>query len=221
MGNNAGKWDKHYADLKSPDHYIDTETYEAGAEWLRTCKVVEDWGCGKGWFEYVVGDRFKVVGVDGSKTPFASKIVDLEDYTTSVEGIYMRGVAEHNFNWDKILKNLFASFTDKACIVFFTPMSDTDEAKVLALAPGYDNIPDISIPESFVVNLCKEKGLPYCVEVIESKTAYSIETIFYIGEPDDDDLVSVLMKSLSGIKIRQRDISDKIVRTRPQVMPEQ
>ena len=110
---------------------------------------MEDWGCGKGWFKHIVEQQpirsFDIIGIDGSQTPFADKVVDLEEYTSNVTGIFMRGVAEHNYEWQKILQNLLDSFTYKAFVAFFTPMEE-EEAKVITTAPGYDNIPDVGIP---------------------------------------------------------------------------
>lgn len=180
MGNNEGKWNKHYENLdaKHPDHYIDTDTYRLGAEWLNRCELIEDWGCGKGWFAYKAPD-LNVRGIDGSQTPFAAEVVDLETYTSKVPGIFMRGVAEHNFEWKKILENLLVSFTERAFVSFFTPM-EKDEAKQLTLAPGYDNIPDMSIPANVWEKMIKDSGATFTKKKIKSATHYGEETFYRI-----------------------------------------
>lgn len=182
MGNNKGKWNEFYKDLESPDHYIDSDSYRVGASYLSDCESVEDWGCGKGWFGLVAKEYdLDVIGVDGSITPFANKVVDLEDYTTEVDGIFMRSVAEHNFEWKKILENVVKSFTKKAFVQFYTPMNyDTDEGILITLSPGYDNIPEISIPTSIWHNILLENNVEWKSLKVESPLAYGEETYYFL-----------------------------------------
>lgn len=73
MGNNKGKWDSFYANLTDREHYIDSDSYRVGAQFLADCEIVEDWGCGKGWFALVAKEfDLDVVGADGSQTLFAN-----------------------------------------------------------------------------------------------------------------------------------------------------
>jgi hypothetical protein len=180
MGNNFGKWDKHYKNLEDRDHYIDTETYYIGSDWLEDCETVEDWGCGKGWFKLCAKSP-NIISIDGSHTPFADKVVDLEEYTSDVDGIFMRAVAEHNFEWKKILQNLLNSFNKKAFVAFFTPMSSTDEAQVIDMPSGYENIPDISIPSKIWEKMIKDSGAKFSKKEIKSDTSYNVETYYKIS----------------------------------------
>jgi hypothetical protein len=182
MGNNAGKWDVFYKDLEDRDHYIDSDSYRVGASYLSDCKTVEDWGCGKGWFGQVATEfNLEVIGIDGSKTPFADKVVDLEGYTSRVEGIFMRSVAEHNFEWEKILTNLVKSFTKKAFVQFYTPMNfDSDEGILIQLSPGYDNIPEISIPTSIWHKILLENNVEWKSTKVDSPLAYDEETYYFL-----------------------------------------
>lgn len=182
MGNNAGKWNDFYKDLKSPDHYIDSDSYHVGAKYLSDCETIEDWGCGKGWFIFIAEELgLDVVGIDGSKTMFANKVVDLEDYTTKVEGIFMRSVAEHNFEWKKILTNLAKSFTKKAFVQFYTPMNtETDEGIVIMMSPGYDNIPEISIPTSVWHDILEENNIEWKTQKVKSPLAWGEETYYFL-----------------------------------------
>jgi hypothetical protein len=179
MGSNLHKWDSYYESLDSPDHYGDTPSYEMGVDFLSSCDVVEDWGCGKGWFEHLVGDAFQVIALDGSATPFADKVVDLESYVSSVDGIFMRHVLEHNYNWKKILENALASFKKRFFLAIFTPMSDGDEAVQLAFVPGYE-VPDLSLPESVVEDLIEESGSSFSKSSFKSNVAYGVETVYEI-----------------------------------------
>ena len=180
---NVGKWDEFYKDLKEPDHYIDTVSYYQGADFLVGCDTVEDWGCGKGWFQKVAqGKSYQVVGVDGSQTPFADKIADLTKYTTEVDGIFMRHVAEHNYEWKKVLQNLFDSFTKKAFVAFYTPMNTTsDEAVLMNHSAGWDDVPEISLPVSVIEDMLQASGVKeYKSTTSKSSCAYGEETLYFL-----------------------------------------
>lgn len=180
MGNNAGKWDFFYEDVTERDHYIDTKSYKMGADWLTECSEVEDWGCGKGWFAKVAED-LNVISIDGSNSPFADKIVDLEDYTSNVEGVFMRSVAEHNFEWKKVLTNLAQSFTKRAFVEFYTPMEEHgEEATLIMMSPGWDNIPELSIPRPVWHSILKEYGITFSYETFKSDTFYGEETVYWL-----------------------------------------
>jgi hypothetical protein len=61
------KWNNSYSKLRVPEPYGDTVTYRLGADWLRECNVVEDWGCGAGWFkQFCKAPTY--IGIDGSNT---------------------------------------------------------------------------------------------------------------------------------------------------------
>ena len=45
---NMGKWDGRYGSLVGPEPYGTTESYRIGAEFLRDCATVEDWGAARG-----------------------------------------------------------------------------------------------------------------------------------------------------------------------------
>ena len=140
-----GKWDKWYEGVSKNDmgafRYGDTETYQMGAKFLADIKEVEDWGCGLGGFKKFY--KGKYIGVDGSWTPFTDKIVDLRKYKSNVDGIMMRHVLEHNYEWEKVLSNAIASFNKKMCLVLFTPFSSKTHEIAHNLVHGVD-VPDIS-----------------------------------------------------------------------------
>jgi hypothetical protein len=119
ISQNTAKWDGVYRNLTEERLWGDETTYRLAAEYLEDVHVVEDWGCGSGGFRGFC--KTKYIGVDGSATPFADKVVDLCDYTSSVDGILLRHVLEHNVDWEKILRNAVNSFKKKLCIVLFTP----------------------------------------------------------------------------------------------------
>lgn len=138
MATNAGLWDKWYAGLTEPEPYADTPTYLLGAEWLADCELVEDWGCGKGWLRTLRPDGYR--GVDGSHSPFADEVADLTEYRSEVPGIFMRHVLEHNPEWEKVLDNALASFTERMALILFTPLASETHDLEWEDPPGVPNL---------------------------------------------------------------------------------
>jgi hypothetical protein len=172
---NAGKWNNWYVGIEEPAAYGNTPSYEMGAAWLKNCKTVEDWGCGKGWFStFVKPDRYR--GIDGSKTPFANEVVDLTQYHSQVEGIFMRHVLEHDFRWAEILDNALESFTKRMFLVLFTPLADTTGDIEFEDPPG---VPNIAFRLSDLTD--RMDGLEVEHETFASETKYDTETVFRIS----------------------------------------
>lgn len=178
---NVNKWNNWYKDLTtdpSSFRYSDTITYNLGATFLSDCITVEDWGTGAGGFKRYRPDA---IGVDGSDTPHAEKkYVDLTSYTTDCEGIFMRHVLEHNYEWESILKNVVESASKKICIVIFTPLADTTIELAHNLSFGVD-VPDLSLSHDIffnIINSVNPKNLKF--EKYQTSTGYKEETIFYI-----------------------------------------
>jgi len=172
-----GKWDKWYKNVKSMGsfRYGNTVTYQLAEDFLSGMNV-EDWGCGTGGFKRLHKGGY--TGIDGSKTPFADKIVDLRNYKSSVDGIIMRHVLEHNYDWEKVLKNAIASFKKRLCIVIFTPFSH--KTKVIAQNKKYGvDVPDISFDKR---DLEKYFGdLKWRLdEGIKTRTYYKVEHVYFV-----------------------------------------
>lgn len=173
---NVGKWDGWYRSLDSPWPYGDTESYRIGAEYLADCDVVEDWGCGAGWFT-----RFRThgyVGVDGSQSPFATRVVDLEEYTSSADGIFMRHVLEHNYQWSRILRNAVSSFRKRLVLAIFTPWSDR-ETRQIAFVDRV-GVPDISFRKGDIEEILGDVHWEL-IELISPKTLYGQEHVFLVS----------------------------------------
>lgn len=174
---NLGRWDRWYSGLEfDPQPYGDTDTYKKGADWLRSCDLIEDWGCGKGWFSKFV-KRGQYRGLDGSWSPWAEEIVDLVHYQSRVEGIYMRHVLEHDYQWHRILENALASFQKRMALVLFTPLSDATHEIAFAEDPG---VPDISFSLDDLTFYFGAHDVEYTYETLETATQYKTETIFYL-----------------------------------------
>lgn len=145
-------------------------------------KTVQDWGCGGGYARQFFKNA-SYLGVDGTND-FCDVQADLRTYQTNSDGILLRHVLEHNFEWEKILKNAIAS-CEKLCVIIFTPFGD--ETKQVGWNPGYE-VPDISFRKEDLTKFFPK----YTEETIESPNVYTAphntETIFYVmceeGEED-------------------------------------
>jgi hypothetical protein len=176
---NVGKWNRWYSGLRKgePQAYGDTSTYQLGADWLKDCVFVEDWGCGKGWFSRFI-PAVKYRGIDGSHSPFAENIVDLVNYQSDVPGIFMRHVIEHNYEWKSLLTNALNSFSDRMVLVLFTPLVEETKELYYNVDPG---VPDMAFSLKDLQELFDATGVT-CVrmEAVQNHTNYGEETIFYL-----------------------------------------
>jgi hypothetical protein len=181
------KWNKWYNGLTKEDigafRYGDTITYKLGYDFLKTCDTIEDWGCGVGGFKRLFSneDLHKYTGIDGSKTPIADKKEDLTKYISNVDGIYMRHVLEHNYDWKLILENACKSFNKKMCLVLFTPFSNVSKEIAHNLKHGVD-VPDLSFNKDELLSIFEKHNITHELKTIESNTGYRCEHIFYLNK---------------------------------------
>lgn len=172
---NVGKWDGWYANLGDPEPYDDTAMYVLGAEWLAGCDRVEDWGTGRGWFKTLRPDA---IGIDGSQTPHADIIADLETYRSTTSGLWMRHVIEHNWAWERILTNAVASFTDRMALCLFTPDGPA-VAQLDFVDPG---VPDLCIPTPLIDDVLAEAGCDWTCTEYATDTVYGLERLWLISK---------------------------------------
>jgi hypothetical protein len=172
---NVGNWASWYQDLKDPWPYGETTSYEIGAAWLADCALIEDWGCGAGWLRKLVPpDRYR--GIDGTASPVCDEALNLITYCSSVPGIFMRHVLEHNYDWRRILDNAVASFKERMVLILFTPERATTEE--IAWTPGL-GVPDIAFRFADITDRFPA-DVTYAVQRIYSATQYGCETIFFL-----------------------------------------
>jgi len=177
---NLGKWAPWYSQLApdaEPEPYGATPTYEMGAHWLRNCATVEDWGCGKGWMRKLVVPM-RYIGIDGTASPFADRVADLVDYRSEGAGIFMRGVLEHDYRWEKILANAVMSFFHRMALVLFTPMVDEGFTEI-----GFTKelgVPDLSLGHNLL--MVYFEPLAFCAwrDIESPGTAYGVERIYFL-----------------------------------------
>jgi len=172
---NVGKWAAWYESCDSPWPYGDTTSYEIGAAWLAGCALIEDWGCGTGWLRTLLPpDQYR--GLDGSASPGCDAVVDLVAYRSTVPGIFLRHVLEHNEAWGQLLDNALASFTERMVLILFTPEWPVTEAI------GFH--PDLGVPDiAFRLADLTDRFPPdvtYAVHRLPSATQYGVETILLL-----------------------------------------
>jgi len=119
--------------------------------------------------------------VDGSKTPFADVKTDLTSYNSNVDGIFMRHVLEHNYEWKIILENACKSFKQKMCLVLFTPFSLKTKEIAHNLKHGVD-VPDLSFDKTELIEIFEKYNIKYELITINTNTGYNVEHIFYLNK---------------------------------------
>lgn len=166
--------------------YSDTEqvSYKKAAEFLGD--TVEDWGCGTCWAEqYFVN----YTGIDGSPSRCVKPedVVDLVEYTSSVDNILLRHVLEANKDWEKLLENIKKSFKKKFCLVVFTPtVEKTYIYKIHPVVDADGNIDDTRhIYEMFfnkqdILNFFPEEEFIVSHEEIKTNSGYGTDWIVYV-----------------------------------------
>jgi len=177
-----GRWNTVYTPDGERKMYDGDQSSHIGANFLNDPDVntIEDWGCGWGGFQTLVAPHQEYIGVDGSHTPYAAKIVDLETYTSDSDGIFMRAVLEHNPGWENILKNAMRSFKKKMVLILFTPFQEQTQ-----VIKEYDNwmgtgqtMVDIGFEKTDITK--HFEGFKWTDKSMFTATQYGVEYIFLI-----------------------------------------
>lgn len=91
--------------------------------------------------------------------------------------ILMRHILEHNYEWEKILKNAILSFSRRMCLVIFTPFRD--KTHVIKIDKPHEKVPLISFKKG---DLTKHfVGIDWVLaENLSTATQFGIEHIFFL-----------------------------------------
>jgi hypothetical protein len=106
-------------------------------------------------------------------------MADLTEYVSECEGIVLRHVLEHSYEWTKILDCAVASFTRRLIVILFTPLVDVTQ--VLMTEPAYDDVPVIAFePHDLTDRIPLD--CETTVETIEAPgSAYGEETLIRVA----------------------------------------
>lgn len=173
-----GKWNWFYRDVKTKKSFLyrRDRTFELAADFLADVHEVEDWGCGAGGFRRFYKGNYR--GIDGSANPFVDTVADLREYRSTVDGIIMRHVLEHNYDWEKVLHNAVLSFKKKFCLILFTPFVDVTREIAHNKKHGID-VPDISFSRKDIEKYFE--GLRWRLDdTLKTRTQYGVEHIYYV-----------------------------------------
>ncbi|NJN39859.1 MAG: class I SAM-dependent methyltransferase [Gammaproteobacteria bacterium] len=142
---------------------------------------MEDWGCGLGGFKHCIDERQRYAGVDGSQSPYADLIVDLERYASSADAIHMRHVLEHNPGWPRILASALESFRKRMVLTLFTPFQNPTQ--VIARYPNFNGtgveMVDIGFAREDIVRPFSDLRW-FSIENIRTDTQYGVEHMFFL-----------------------------------------
>lgn len=164
-----GRWSYPHTE---PFPFGPTVTYEKGIGFVDGPWTIEDWGCGTAWARQFV-KQGKYVGIDGSRSRWTDKVVDLAEYTSKAEGIFMRHVLEHNVRWSEILRNAVASFQKRLAVVMFIPFGPVTEPVGMT-----NDVPDIRFKKE---DLTDHFGrLSWHEETFKTATQCGWEHIFFV-----------------------------------------
>lgn len=174
----AGKWD--YKAITEPSRYGDEATYVKAGAWLDGCgPVVEDWGCGTGYARKCF-IKSKYVGVDGSWSKFSDVVADLRIHRSSCDGILLRHVLEHDYDWLLILENAVKSFKRRMAIAFFIPPEPFTRVHSIE----ENGVPNLVIGREGIARALR--GLAVREEVVtglEHTYPYHEELVLYVERP--------------------------------------
>lgn len=178
MTSNTGRWASMMRSKHQP--YGPTLTYRLGRDFLAGMPLIEDWGCGRGYFRNLVApERYR--GIDGTEGALVDEVVDLVTYRSQVPSIFMRHVIEHNWEWAAILSNAMASFERRFFLVLFTPLTDGPTIDI-AKRSFLKGVPDLSLNRQQLLDLTT--GVDREIEMVATPhSQYGTECVLRMTRP--------------------------------------
>jgi glycosyltransferase involved in cell wall biosynthesis len=154
-------------------------TYKRGAAYLAAVGRVEDWGCGAAYFKrFMPPDCYR--GIDLDPAVSADHTADLATYTSTIDGIFMRHVLEHDLRWHSLLRNALASFRRRMVLVVYTPFVRATEEHHRALGRTEGRLwPEIRFCRADLVREFREVRFRL-EENIPTDSPFGREHIFYL-----------------------------------------
>ncbi len=118
-----GKWEKIYEGLQERKLDANGETARKAFPFLHpeNIQTIEDWGSGGGGAQSLIREGQEYKALDGSSNKFVDEVVDLREYSSSPDGIFLRHVLEHNPEWPRVLYQALQSFQKRMVLIISTP----------------------------------------------------------------------------------------------------
>lgn len=176
-----GRWQWFYDQQgAAPFGYSESPAFEMGADWLADCDTIADWGCGGGLFSrHIPADRY--IGVDGSQTGAVTVVADLATYREPSDGVFMRNVLEHNYDWATILDNALAAFRQRMALTVYTPWHDGPEPSSEILFEDAYGVPLLSFRRDALE--ARMAGVTYELHDVEAGSYYGLDHVYLISKP--------------------------------------
>lgn len=164
-----GPWD--YSAAGKPSAYDDTASYAIAGGWVSGHGgIVEDWGCGTGWMKRcITGAKYR--GLDGAKSHWSDRVVDLRHYRSDVPYAVMRHVLEHNADWRLIAENFSDSWHERAAVVLFIPPQPED---VIVSGPDWP-VPDIAVSGPDLIEILGRHGTRFQYVELDYPPEHSVQ----------------------------------------------
>lgn len=178
---NRGKWGTLITGEQRA--FGDQITYHRAAQFLADCEQIEDWGCGFSWFSKIMTGHSDahVQNLDGTKTDYTDRQVNLCNYRSRAEGILLRHVLEHNHDWKQVLENALHSFQRKLVIVTYTPFTEETHNRGDHQFDDGTTVPVISFRlEDLQECFAKYPEISVSEERIQTNTEFRDERLFYL-----------------------------------------
>lgn len=179
----SDQWKTLYAAGGEPSPYNDdAQTYVRAGLYLSGPGLVEEWGCATTWGKRFIGAPYR--GVDGATGDPAWNVThaDLREYRSNVPKALMRHVLEHNWEWETILENFLASFTDRAVVILFLPPGKgTIDLPGAANVKAVDDPPGLQLDEATLDRILAKPGLLVHKETLRTVCPpYNWERMYFL-----------------------------------------
>jgi len=158
-----GHWD-YTEDGCMVQTYGGEKTYQVAFDMLSSsCRSVEDWGSGYGYFKATYGNKLPISNVDSAMGANVDISCDLSDRSPESDGVLLRHILEHNpDSWLKIVRNACVAH-ELVIVCFLNP-------KEPLFVP--DRIVTEAIPEDVLLDLLWAEGFSVYRRTVDEPSGF-------------------------------------------------